>query len=288
MVIPDSIFSDTRLSIADIGLLVFLIHKNPFFYSEKLLCRDLKQNGRTSIRSSISRLENFGYLSREIVRDINSKISSATWVINVPTPPNQAGSVAFNTSIKNQSHSHEIAQRETTNEKVGNKEIVENIVNQILEIEEKLDKEEEEDINLLKMKDEYNQKQYNRYRGRYINPKDQSYQLKGIWIPIEIWKDTDLNHMEMRVLVEIMNRAIDDRLVFGYEWLCKTCGCSIHHIYRIIDALAKKSYISIHPIINFSDNFGYRRYIKINKFKYLLPARYEYVSENIKKSGVKL
>ena len=168
------------------------------------------------------------------------------------------------------------------------RETIEKIITEIIEIEEKYKEEEEEDFKILKLKDQYNQKKYDHYKGAFVRPSEQSYQLKGLWIPIEIWKDENLNHAEMRVLVEIINRTVDDRLVFGYEWLSKICNCSIHHIYRIIDALEKKGYISIHPILSLSDNKGYIRYIKFNKFKYLLPIRYKYSPKNIKVSGIKL
>lgn len=168
------------------------------------------------------------------------------------------------------------------------RETIEKIITEIIEIEEKYKEEEEEDFKILKLKDQYTQKKYDHYRGAFVSPHEQSYQLKGLWIPIEIWKDENLNHAEMRVLVEIINRTVDDRLVFGYEWLSKICNCSICHIYRIIDALEKKGYISIHPILNLSDNKGYIRYIKFNKFKYLLPIRYKYSTKNIKVSGIKL
>lgn len=87
MIIDDSILSDERLNLTDLGLLIYLIHLNPIYYSEKALFKSLKLNGHTSIRNSLKRLTKYGYLERETVRSLSNKFVASRWELKLPTPP---------------------------------------------------------------------------------------------------------------------------------------------------------------------------------------------------------
>lgn len=94
MIIDDNILTDERLNLTDLGLLVYLIHINPTYYSEKALFNSLKINGHTSIRNSLKRLTEYGYIERESVRSLSNKFVASRWRINspclsfdCPTPP---------------------------------------------------------------------------------------------------------------------------------------------------------------------------------------------------------
>ena len=86
MIIDDSILSDERLTLTDLGLLVYLIHINPTYYSEKALFNSLKLNGHTSIRNSLKRLIKYGYLERETVRSLSNKFVASRWELKLPPP----------------------------------------------------------------------------------------------------------------------------------------------------------------------------------------------------------
>lgn len=87
MIIDDSILSDERLNLTDLGLLIYLIHLNPIYYSEKALFNSLKLNGHTSIRNSLKRLTKYGYLERETVRSLSNKFVASRWELKLPPPP---------------------------------------------------------------------------------------------------------------------------------------------------------------------------------------------------------
>ena len=87
MKIDDSILSDERLNLTDLGLLIYLIHLNPTYYSEKTLFNSLKLNGHTSIRNSLKRLTQYGYLEREKVRSLSNKFVASRWELKLPPPP---------------------------------------------------------------------------------------------------------------------------------------------------------------------------------------------------------
>ena len=87
MIIDDSILADERLNLTDLGLLVYLIHLDPTYYSEKTLFNELKLNGHTSIRNSLKRLIKYGYLERETVRSLSNKFVASRWELKLPPPP---------------------------------------------------------------------------------------------------------------------------------------------------------------------------------------------------------
>ena len=87
MIIDDSILSDERLNLTDLGLLVYLIHLSPTYYSEKTLFNSLKLNGHTSIRNSLKRLTKYGYIERETVRSLSNKFVASRWELKLPPTP---------------------------------------------------------------------------------------------------------------------------------------------------------------------------------------------------------
>ena len=106
-----------------------------------------------------------------------------------------------------------------------------------------------------------------------------------------IKKDTNLN-LEESYLLETLFDYYNVQLGYAfpsYEVLMSDLKTKRRaKISKLLKSLEKKGYISIHPILNLSDNKGYMRYIKFNKFKYLLPIRYKYSPKNIKVNGIKL
>lgn len=84
LIIDDSILTDNRLNLTDLGLLVYLLYINPTYYSERTLFKSLKLNGHTSIRSSLKRLTECGYLQREFIRSLSNKFVASRWVLKVP------------------------------------------------------------------------------------------------------------------------------------------------------------------------------------------------------------
>lgn len=84
MRVSNTIIDDDRLNISDIGLLVKLMHINPTYYTEKQLTDTLKKNGRTSVRTALKHLIEYGYITRTLEHKNKGKISGCLWSINVP------------------------------------------------------------------------------------------------------------------------------------------------------------------------------------------------------------
>lgn len=82
MFLHNHIITDKRLKLQDIGLLAVLKYRNINFFSENGLTQLVPTHSRTSVRSSIKRLENFGYLSRIRIRDKSGKFSYCQWELN--------------------------------------------------------------------------------------------------------------------------------------------------------------------------------------------------------------
>lgn len=83
--------------------------------------------------------------------------------------------------------------------------------------------------------------------------------VKGIWIPIEIWENTELNWTERILLMEIdsfTNKEMD--CFFSNEYIANILGVSETQASRTISSLIKKGYIS-------KTRFdGRRRYVTSN------------------------
>lgn len=84
MKVSKTIIDDERLNISDIGLLIKLMHINPTYYTEKQLTDSLAKNGRTSVRTALKHLIEYGYITRTLEHKNKGKISGCLWSINVP------------------------------------------------------------------------------------------------------------------------------------------------------------------------------------------------------------
>lgn len=82
MFLHNHIITDNRIKLQDIGLLAVLKYRNINFFSENGLTQLVPTHSRTSIRTSIKRLEDFGYLSRIRIRDKSGKFSYCQWELN--------------------------------------------------------------------------------------------------------------------------------------------------------------------------------------------------------------
>lgn len=154
------------------------------------------------------------------------------------------------------------------------KEVVEAVVREIMQLEEAIQKQDEIDMKALVRKDQLKQNRDNRYKGTYVTAESQGHQLKGYWVPIEIWNDKNIAWCEKQVLIELMNRAIDYKLVISLSWLSEICDYSLTNIKRILYNLRDKKYLFVFPIRKWGTLDGCKRYIKINQFKYTLPSKY--------------
>lgn len=81
--ILQSITTDSRLSLKDLGLLVKLLSlPDNWNFSERGLAKILEQDGQTSIRTAIKNLENYGYLKRIRKHDEKGKVTGVEWIVN--------------------------------------------------------------------------------------------------------------------------------------------------------------------------------------------------------------
>ena len=81
--IPQEIFRDERLSLKDIGLLVSMLSlPDNWNFSENGLETIFKNDGQSSIRAGLKKLEQAGYLKRERTRDKTSgRMSAVNWYL---------------------------------------------------------------------------------------------------------------------------------------------------------------------------------------------------------------
>ena len=81
--------------------------------------------------------------------------------------------------------------------------------------------------------------------------------VKGIWIPIEIWKDTNLSWNEKILLLEIDSFTSNDKdCYFSDEYISELLGISITNANKTLASLIKKGYV-------IKTKFdGRRRYVK--------------------------
>lgn len=81
-VISAQILQDKRLSLKDLGLLIKLLSlPDNWDFSEKGLMKILEKDGSTSIRTGLKHLEEYGYLTRETVRDEKGRITDVEWTV---------------------------------------------------------------------------------------------------------------------------------------------------------------------------------------------------------------
>lgn len=79
MRLPNSVINDYRLKLQDIGLISVLILHDVKYFSEYKLSQLVPTHGRTSLRSSIKRLEQYGYLERIHHHDENGRLAECEW-----------------------------------------------------------------------------------------------------------------------------------------------------------------------------------------------------------------
>lgn len=70
--------------------------------------------------------------------------------------------------------------------------------------------------------------------------------FKGVWIPKEVWLDTDLNALDKIILVEIDSLDSEERGCFASnKYLAEFCQCSESKVSRSISKLTKLGYVSV-------------------------------------------
>lgn len=78
--VPQGIFRDKRLSLKDIGLLTCMLSlPDNWEFSENGLEAIFPNDGQTSIRTGLKKLEQTGYLSRKRQRGENGQITGVVW-----------------------------------------------------------------------------------------------------------------------------------------------------------------------------------------------------------------
>lgn len=68
--------------------------------------------------------------------------------------------------------------------------------------------------------------------------------VKGIWIPIEIWEDEDLTPFEVLLLAEIDSFDTGQGCFKKDETLADRMRCSVSHLSNTLSSLRKRDYIS--------------------------------------------
>lgn len=114
-IVAQAIMRDDRLSLKDTGLLVRLLSlPDNWEFSENGLLQIFKNDGQTSVRTGLKRLEECGYLVRKRTRDELGRLSNVEWTIyDCPHLENQ--SVDFpNLEIQPQSNTKESNTNEST------------------------------------------------------------------------------------------------------------------------------------------------------------------------------
>lgn len=67
--------------------------------------------------------------------------------------------------------------------------------------------------------------------------------IKGIWIPIEIWEDTNLSVFETALLAEIDSLDCGEGCYKSDEELAKRMRCSVSHLGNTLTSLRKRKYL---------------------------------------------
>ena len=71
-------------------------------------------------------------------------------------------------------------------------------------------------------------------------------EIKGIWIPIELWLDKELNALEKVILFEIDSLDNSDEHCYASnEHIASFCQCSAWKVSQAISKLSAKGYISV-------------------------------------------
>ena len=92
-------------------------------------------------------------------------------------------------------------------------------------------------------------------------------QVKGIWIPIQIWESEDLSMPEKIVLAEIDSFEKAQGCFASNNFLARFLKLTPGRISQIISRLKELNYISIELIYHDNSREIEKRIIKINKMK---------------------
>lgn len=113
-IVAQTIMRDDRLSLKETGLLVRLLSlPDNWEFSENGLIQIFKNDGQTSIRTGLKRLEECGYLVRKRTRDSLGRLSNVEWII-YDSPHLENQSVDFpNLEIQPQSNTKESSMNES-------------------------------------------------------------------------------------------------------------------------------------------------------------------------------
>ena len=132
--VPMNIIRDENLSLKDIGLLVSMLSlPDDWEFNENGLETIYKNDGRTSIRTSLKNLEKYGYLKRVRTRGKDGRIKAVEWYL-YETPqfekpqlenpnvenPNVENDTQYNTNIynTNKSNTKEKRKKETSYDEI--------------------------------------------------------------------------------------------------------------------------------------------------------------------------
>lgn len=87
-VVPNSLLRDKRISIRDIGLLVYMLSlPDGWQFSVAGLSEVLPLDGKDAVAKSLTSIEAAGYLSRERTRGTGGKLGPVIWTVSdVPSP----------------------------------------------------------------------------------------------------------------------------------------------------------------------------------------------------------
>ena len=70
--------------------------------------------------------------------------------------------------------------------------------------------------------------------------------FKGVWIPKEIWLDTELTMLDKVILVEINSLDNGDTGCYASnEYLSEFCNCSVSKVSESISKLKKLGYLEL-------------------------------------------
>ena len=130
-------------------------------------------------------------------------------------------------------------------------------------------KEEKRKLSELKTKDSDKLKKEKEYKGAYIDQEEHGYQYRGLWVPRELWEDTDIGWTEKRMLIEILNRSIDNKMVCTTQFLADIMGLKHITAHKTLMSLLEKEYLQGVHIHKRGNHHKARRYLRINKYKYL-------------------
>lgn len=130
-------------------------------------------------------------------------------------------------------------------------------------------KEEKRKLSELKTKDSDKLKKEKEYKGAYIDQEEHVYQYRGLWVPRELWEDKELGWTEKRMMIEIMNRSIDNKMVCTTQFLADIMDLKHITAHKTLMSLLSKEYLQVVHIRKTGGRDKARRYLRINKYKYL-------------------